>query len=664
MRTVVGVVVLLGLCAGFATTHAAPPAVGQANVGRVVDEFTLQDFRGKPHSLSDYDGHRLLVLAFLGTECPLVKLYAPRLAQLESDFAAGDVAVLGVNSNSHDSVTEIAAYARRHKIGFPILKDAGNKLADRLGIRRTPEIIVLDENRIIRYRGRIDDQYGVGYVRNEPQREDLKEALRELLSGKRVTIAITEPVGCRIGRIKEPDPHATVTYSKQIARILQRRCVECHREGEIAPFALMEYEEVAGWADMIQEVVHQNRMPPWHADPKYGHYMNDRHMSAEEKSLIGQWVAAGAPEGDPADLPEPREFVTGWQLPREPDFQMPITDKPFVVQAEGEVRYQYFQIDPQFIEDKWVKAVEIQPGNRAVVHHILMFAVPAGAGRAAFPGGATGYDGAYVPGVRTIPYPDGMAKRIPAGSTLVFQVHYTPVGTVQEDQSRVGIVFADPDEIEYEIRSISAVNTDLDIPPREDDYRAEAKSRRMRTDVQLVELNAHMHLRGKAFSYEAVYPDGTTEMLLEIPRYDFNWQTAYRLVEPRPLPKGTRIHCVAHFDNSAANLNNPDPSEEVRWGEQTWDEMLIGYFDIAIPRTNAAPLSPYQKKAEELIQRFDDDGDDKVLRIDVPFRFQYTFGRLDLNGNGELTSAEVAQAIEQFAKSKGDKKSSERKTRE
>ncbi|MBX3437141.1 MAG: redoxin domain-containing protein [Planctomycetaceae bacterium] len=614
----------------------------------VVESFSLQDYRGQLHSLADYGDHPLVVLAFLGTECPLVKFYGPKLEALQREFGR-DVAVLGINSNSHDSVTEIAAFARRHGIEFPILKDPGNQLADQLQATRTPEVLLLDRERSIRYRGRIDDQYGVGYAKGEPLREDLKDAIRELLSGQTVTISSTEPVGCRIGRSKTPDPNASVTYANQISRILQNRCVECHRDGDIAPFALTDYTEAAGWAEMIREVVEEERMPPWHASPQYGHFVNDRRLSDDEKSLIERWVASGAPLGDPAELPEPREFVTGWQLPREPDFVMPIVAEPFTVPADGVVRYQYFQLDPGFTEDKWVQAVEIQPGNRQVVHHVLMFAVPAGSGRAAVPGGAHGYDGAYVPGVRSIPYPAGMAKRIPAGSLLVFQVHYTPIGTEQQDQSRLGMVFVNPDDVTHEVRSVSAVNAQIKIPPYDGDYRAEATSSRMRHDVQLLELNAHMHLRGKAFSYQAMYPDGTSEMLLDIPRYDFNWQTAYRLVKPQTLPEGTRIHCMAHYDNSEANLNNPDPAQEVDWGEQTWDEMLIGYFDIAIPRDLAARLSPYLQKAEEVIQRFDADGDGRVLRIDVPLRFQLMFGRLDLNGDGELTLEEVADAIEHAA---------------
>ncbi|MCA9075472.1 MAG: thioredoxin family protein [Planctomycetaceae bacterium] len=620
--------------------------VSAADIGSSIDDFQLQDYRGKEHRLSDYQQSEVVVLAFLGTECPLVKLYGPRLAAMSDQFGPDKVTVLGINSNSHDSVTEIASYARRHGIEFPILKDAGNKLADQLGAERTPEVLVLDSNRIVRYHGRIDDQYGVGYIKDEPAREDLKIAIQEILDGKPVSIASTKPVGCRIGRMKDADPNAEVTYTNTIAHILQKRCVECHREGEIAPFALRDYDEVAGWAEMIQEVVHENRMPPWHADPEIGEFQNDRHLSDEEKSLIDQWVAAGAPEGAPADLPEPVEFVTGWQLPREPDFVMDITDKPFVVPAEGEVKYQYFSIDPGFEDDKWVKAVEIQPGNRAVVHHILMFVLPKGSEREAFPGGATGYDGAYVPGLRTIPYPEGMAKRFPANSTLVFQVHYTPVGTDQEDVSRVGLIFAEEDEVEYEVRSISAVNTELDIPPHEGNYRSEASSRLMRQDAKLIELMAHMHLRGKAFRYEAVYPNGERETLLDIPKYDFNWQTAYRLTEPMDLPKGARIHCVAYFDNSEKNLANPNPDETVRWGTQTWEEMLIGYFDIAVPKEAAEHLSAYERRAEELVARFDKDLDDKVGRREVPLKMQIVFATLDLDGNGELTVTEIAEAME------------------
>lgn len=622
-------------------------------IGRQVEDFRLLDFRGKEHTLASFDRYPVLVITFLGTECPLVKLYGPRLQEMAQEFEKQGVGFVGINANSQDSMTEIAAFARRHEIKFPMLKDLGNHVADQMGAVRTPEAFVLDSKRIIRYWGRVDDQYGVGYVRNAPEQHDLKNAIEELLAGKKVSNPVNTAVGCFIGRVRKPDPDAEVTYSNQIARVMQKHCVECHREGEIAPFELTEYSEVAGWADMIEEVVRQQRMPPWFASPEYGHFGNDRSMSAEEKQLVYDWVESGAPEGNPDNLPEPQTYVSGWQLPQEPDFVAPITKKPFKVVAEGTVEYQYFFVDPGFKEDKWVKSIELRPGNRAVVHHILMFS---GTSknieqdiRQKFRGGTGGYDGAYVPGQRVQPFPEGAAKFFPAGSRLVFQVHYTPIGSEQLDQSHVGMVFADPAKVKYEVRTTSAVNPAIRIPAHDPNYRAEAGSPRLPPQAQLLSFLPHMHLRGKAFFYEAVLPGGERQTLLDVPQFDFNWQLAYRLQEPIKLPAKTRIHCVAHFDNSEANLANPDPTKNVRWGNQTWEEMLIGYFNYMIPVG-----SQIQKVQDPVIARvtalFDslDNNLDGVITLDeAPKRFRFLFGPLDINGDGKLNFEEV-KALSKF----------------
>ena len=363
---------VLALVAGFWLLDLKESVGQQFPLGHHVTSFTLKDFRGKTHSLDDVKTP-WVVAVFLGTECPLVKLYGPRLVGLHEKYESQGVTFLAINANVQDSVTEIAAYARIHGIKFPILKDLGNRVADQMGAERTPQVYVLDRQRKICYCGRIDDQYGVGYVRDEPRRHDLALALDELLAGKKVSVPRTDAAGCHIGRSREPNPNAKITYANRIAHIFQQRCVECHREGDIAPFALADYDEVAGWAPMIEEVVREQRMPPWHANPAHGHFVNDRLLSEEEKSDIYQWVADGAPEGDPADLPEPREFVTGWQLPQTPDAIYTIQDEPFRVQAEGEVKYQWFEVELGFEEDRWVQGVEILPGNRAVVHHILAF---------------------------------------------------------------------------------------------------------------------------------------------------------------------------------------------------------------------------------------------------------------------------------------------------
>lgn len=670
LRGIAFVVVTLLLPSLFLSSALTHAADSESLVGKQVTAFSAKDFRGRLHSLDEYSDSDVIVLAFLGTECPLAKLYGPRLATIAAEYADKGVTILGVNSNRHDSITEIAAYARIHEIGFPILKDLDNRIADQVGATRTPEILILDDHRVVRYHGRIDDQYGVGYIRDEPQRSFVKDAIDDLLASHSVRVPATEVVGCFIGRMREPDPDSAVTFSNQISRILNRHCVECHREGEIAPFSLTSYDEVVGWGDTMLEVIHDGRMPPWHANPEHGDFVNARVMTAEEKLLIRQWVDAGCPQGDPDMLPEPPVFVEGWQLPEEPEFVVNMRDEPFDVPAEGTVRYQYFQVDAGFTENKWVKAAELQPGNRAVVHHILVFVVPP-EGRSRGMKSTTGeFLAAYVPGHRAPHYPKGMAKFIPAGSKLAFQLHYTPIGTPQKDLSRLGLVFAEPDEkIEQVVVTQQASNhRGLVIPPHDDHFKVEARSSTAPSDVQILAFMPHMHLRGKSFRYEAHFPGGRKEILLDVPHYDFNWQTAYRVASPLSLPKGAYLQCVAHFDNSENNLSNPDPTQTVRWGDQTWNEMMIGYFDVAIPaevlgvHTDEVSGSSTRKTAAgsrmkarvlqvlKAIRDFDRQGNNngKLEKNEVPAKYLPVFRNLDTDRDDVLTADEVKQTIDRL----------------
>jgi mono/diheme cytochrome c family protein len=456
--------------------------------------------------------------------------------------------------------------------------------ADQLGAVRTPEVFVLDRDRTVRYHGRIDDQHLVGRQRPAPTREDLKLALEELLAGKPVSVPETTAVGCHIGRVPKREPTGEVTYSKQISRLLQRRCVECHRAGEVAPFPMTSYDELVGWGETIREVVEQGRMPPWFANPEYGHFANDARLSDAEKQLIYDWVDGGSPEGDPADLPEPPRFTAGWQIP-EPDQVIYIKDEPYSVPAEGVVAYQYFKVDPGFKEDRWIKAAEARPDNRGVVHHVVAFFLPPGAN---LRGGGRGAMIGFAPGMPPNRFPEGAAMFVPAGSQIIFQMHYTPNGSPQQDRSCVGLVFADPSEVKQRIGGGMAPNRGFEIPPGDDNYEVRSQHR-FDKDVLLLNFTPHMHLRGKSFRYEAEYPDGRREVLLDIPHYDFNWQLRYQLAEPKPLPQGTILHCTAHFDNSPENLANPDPSKTVRWGDQTWEEMMIGYFSTLPAPPASAP---------------------------------------------------------------------------
>ncbi len=572
--------IALAVLAALSTT-AALAETPKTPIGKKVDNFTLRDFHGQPYSLDEIGKDKIVVLAFLGTECPLAKLYAPRLAEMAKQYADKGVVFLGIDSNRQDAVTEIASFARVHEIGFPILKDLNQTVADKAGATRTPEVVVLDAQHAIRYRGRIDDQYGFksnsNYVKPAATERDLATAIDAVLAGKQVATAETTPPGCLIGRDLKPVADSEVTYSKQIARIMNANCVFCHREGQIAPFTLTSYDEVAGWAGMIEEVVQAERMPPWHADQKFGHFKNDARLSDADKATISKWVANGAPEGNPKDLPEPPKFAEGWMIPK-PEQVIYMADKPFDVQATGVLPYQMFVVDPGWKEDKWIKAIEPRPGNPSVVHHILLFVIPPDGNMGGGIGTDNSYLGAYAPGLRPEPLPTGLAQFVPAGSKLIFQMHYTPTGTEQKDRSYCGFVFADPKDVKKEVRVSSAVNAVFEIPPGEDDFAVKARYI-FKDDTLLLTLMPHMHLRGKAFRYEAVYPDGRREVLLDVPRYDFGWQTSYRLSEPKFMPRGTLLECFAKFDNSEDNLNNPDPKAAVRFGDQTFEEMMIGFFE-------------------------------------------------------------------------------------
>jgi peroxiredoxin len=575
------------LALGLGTAFAAAPAFRQADPtttpGRQVAPFRLNDVRdNKLVDLADSKGYKATVVLFLGTECPINNDYLPELSRLHADYAEKGVRFVAVNSNSQDSLARVAEHARRHKIPFPVVKDPGNKVADDFQARRTPEAFVLSPALRILYQGRIDDQFGYEYRRpGRPHRRDLAQALDEVLAGKPVSVARTEVAGCFIGRVRTVRTEGKVTFTRDISRILQKNCQECHRPGQIGPMPLFEYEDVVAWGETIREVVSDNRMPPWYADPKFGKWANDRRLSKEEKDLLLAWIDEGMPRGNPADLPAPRQFPKEWQI-GEPDVVLTMP-KAFEVPAEtpkGGVPYKYFTVPTNFTEDRWIQAAEARPGAPEVVHHIIIFILaPGEVFRPDAPGAVlTG----TAPGEMPLVLPPGQAKKIPAGARLLFQMHYTPNGKAQSDRSSVALIFAkQPPKhriLTNPIHNRLFISRLLSIPPGADNHRIEA-SHTFREDVHLVAFMPHMHLRGKDFRYEAHYPDGRKEILLSVPRYNFNWQTLYRPEKPIALPKGTTLHCVAHFDNSDKNPQNPDPTERVYWGDQTWQEMMVGWID-------------------------------------------------------------------------------------
>jgi peroxiredoxin/mono/diheme cytochrome c family protein len=554
---------------------------------RKANDFRLEDPRDRGVvSLAELrQKNKAVVLVFLGVECPLSNQFLSVLSDLRGQYAEKGVAFVGINANAQDGRERVAVHARKHEIPFPVVKDPGNKVADQLGAKRTPEAVVVDASGTIRYRGRIDDQFGIGFARpGKPTRRDLALALEEILAGKTVSVTRTEASGCRIGRVAKPKANSKITYAKHIGRILQKNCQECHRPGQIGPMALLTYDDAVSWSDTIREVVEDGRMPPWHADPRYGKFRNDRRLSNEDRENLLFWLDHGMARGDDKDLPSPRRFPEGWSIGK-PDLivQMPRAYEVPARTPKGGIPYQYFTVNPGFAEDRWVQRAEAHADAAAVVHHIVVFIQPKG--EFFNPDAPGAVLCGTAPGDMPVNLPEGLAKKIPAGASLVFQMHYTPNGKACRDRSQIGLVFAKKPPrhrvLTKPVYSTAFISRLDKIPPGAENYKIESEHV-FESDAHLLHFMPHMHLRGKDFLYEAVYPSGKKEILLSVPRYDFNWQSVYRLANPVAMPKGTKLHCVAHFDNSSKNPNNPDPKRAVYWGDQTWEEMMIGWIDYYI----------------------------------------------------------------------------------
>jgi thiol-disulfide isomerase/thioredoxin len=597
---------------------AAPAAAGPAAApvgGKVPNVGTLRDVRGNRRALRSF-GDRAVVVAFVGTDCPLSNLYLPALVELEKRYRPRHVQFLAVYPNESEDLDQVAAHASDRDVPYPVLKDCGQRLADALGVRRVPAVALLDGDGVLRYRGRVDDRYGPGYRRDQATRDDLAQALDEVLAGKPVSVAETEADGCLLDRGGRAPARADVTFSKHVAPILQKRCQKCHRPDTAAPFSLLTYEDATKHARTIREVTTEHRMPPWHADRRYGHFANDRGMKPDEIATVAAWVDAGMPRGDDKDLPPPVDWPKGWLL-GQPDLVLSMPEE-FPVPAQGSLPYKYWVVDPGFKEDRWVQVAEARPGAAGAVHHVVAYILPPGQQQPYGRDGSLSVLVGWAPGDLGLVCPPDTALRIPRGSRLRFELHYTPNGTAARDRSSVGITFAKKPP-KYELFTNAFANESILVPPRAEHYRAEA-TLRLRADARVLSCTPHMHWRGKDYRYEIVYPDGKRETLLSVPRWDFSWQSVYDFQEPIRLPRGARLHAVAHWDNSRNNPYNPDPDKPVRFGLQTWDEMMVGWVAYVYERPEEAaaltkqPVSP----ADQWFDRLDQNGDDVITPDELP----------------------------------------------
>ncbi|MBM4072217.1 MAG: redoxin domain-containing protein [Planctomycetes bacterium] len=634
---------LLNDDAAVSSNNAQRPPKEKALGEKVANTDSLRDVRGNRRSLHGFNGHKAVVLVFLGTECPVANLYLPGLSEIAERFRSRKVQFLGVYANENEDLNDIAAHASDREIPFPVMKDTGQRLSNQLGIKRVPSAVVLDGDFTLRYRGRIDDQYGVSSRRPKASRADLADAIDEVLAGRKVTIAETEADGCLLDRSRR-QVKTQVTYARHVAPILQNRCQMCHRPGQVGPFSLLTYGDAVKHSAMIGEVTAQRRMPPWHADPRYGRFSNSRHLSVEEIDVLRGWIEGGLARGDDKDLPSPAKWPQGW-VHGEPDlvFAMP---EEFSVPAQGVLPYKNWIIDTNFKEDKWVRIAEARPGAPEVVHHVVVYILKEGQR------GPVGRDGGlailvgWAPGDLGLVAPPDTAVRIPKGARLRLEMHYTPNGKAVKDRTAVGLTFSSkPPKFEMLLNEFA--NMAFEIPPHHPHFKAEATFR-IRADARLISLTPHMHWRGKDFRYEVIYPDGKRQTLLSVPRWDFNWQSVYRVEEPLKLPKGAKLHAIAHWDNSVNNPLNPDPSKQVRFGLQSWEEMMVGFaaYVWERPETAAELAKNPPSQADLFFDRLDVNGDDVITAEEIPERLRPLLRASGITLPARLSRAEFARLFE------------------
>jgi peroxiredoxin len=543
--------------------------------------FSLLDYHGKYFELKRADA-KVVVLFFTGNGCPIARQSISKLRALRRKFADKGVAVWMINSNSQDDRESIAAEANEFNIGsLPVLTDDLQGVARHLGVKRTGETFAIStKDWTVFYRGAIDDQLVEGAQKPKPAEKYVENAIEQFLTGSAVSIPKTTAKGClihfEIDPLKETEP---VSYAKQIAPLLESKCVNCHSTGNIGSWGMSNYKKVKGMSDMIQEVVLAKRMPPWHPDPHFGKFQNDRSLTAPETRTLLRWIEQGAPRGEGEDpLPEACSKAaqnSEWRLGK-PDFVVGLP-QPQEIPANGVLEYRYVDAEFEMPEDAWVRAAVIRPDNRKVVHHVIA--------RITYPKGAKGkpeeevFFTSWAPGNTSPRCPEGTGKFVPKGAKFNFELHYNTIGKAETDRSELGLyLMKEPPKMVLETRTVET--KDFSIPPSEPDAKSFCLYH-FKQDTLIYDLIPHMHLRGSWFKYEALYADGKRETLLSVPHYDFNWQTEYRLAEPKRVPAGTWLLCTGGHDNSARNPLNPDPTKRVKYGLQSFEEMFMGFMNVA-----------------------------------------------------------------------------------
>ncbi|MEM9257487.1 MAG: redoxin domain-containing protein [Pseudomonadota bacterium] len=631
------------ICAAVALN---PPVAAAVSTAGPVDNFVLLDHEGQAQELYYDKSAAAIVLISQGNGCQIIRSLSPDFARLVDDYERRGVRFMMINSNLQDDRAAMAREAAEYGLNMPILDDSAQIVGRSLGLARTGEVLIIDPaTRQLVYRGALNDRVDYERQKKAAKVSYARDVLDAMIKGKTVQYSEVNGPGCLINF---PDLDGTnISYVEDIVPILSNNCMACHVEGGIAPWAMSEYRMVQGFAPMIRETLREKRMPPWHADPNVGSFQGNHGLSDEELATLIAWIEAGAPRGkgaDPLTTMTPPEET--WSL-GEPD--LILTIPAFEIPASGEVDYQYPSVKNPLDHGVWVVAGTIVPGDPKVVHHVLMGSVNEKPGAGNEERVFDNYIMGYAPGNGSGLMPEGTGVYVPPGGYYSFQMHYTPYGRDTVDETRVGLYFADVPPRNF-LRQHVVLNPTIEITPRESAH-AETAYMEFWNDATIYWLTPHAHYRGKAATFELIYPDNSSEVILSVPNYDFNWQRTYALEEPVSVPAGTRLIHRMVYDNSDNNPGNPDPDRKVPWGLQSWDEMLYGSVSFAwTNERSAAPL--HSNATAEVVQWMgfmDEDMDGLVQRGELPFGVRlatlFSFGELDEDDNGGLNRQEMENLV-------------------
>ncbi len=578
-------VLILLLCASCKQTRPENRVLPPDNNAQKISDFALLDEQGHFQQISYYSDYDAVVVISHGVGCPVVRQQSHDIEALKQQFQAEKVMFLFLNANQQDSRDSIQAETKDYGVTIPVMVDETQMIAKALGLNRTGEALLIDPKTLtIRYRGPINDRLNYEAQKAEPKESYLKDALNQYLSGKKIERPEIMSIGCAIAFHDENiDTYKSISYSKTIAPLLHQKCMACHRQGGVAPWAMTDYQTVKGWSGMMREVIRTKRMPPWQADPHVGSFKNDISLSIEEQRELLHWIESGAKkEADEVDplLDYSKEKITlEWPLGK-PDLILS-TDIQ-TIPATGETGYRYVNIDPKLDQDIWVSAIHVRPTNMRAMHHaFVMVDAPLSYNKTAkhkiSNDWKSGVIGTYAPGIYFGEVaPEGTAHFIPAHSKIKLQLHYQSTGKIEQDQMQVAFYFTQAKNLK-QLFGDGVVKRLLRIPPYEQSWPASAEYK-FSAPVTIFDMMPHMHYRGKEAYYLAQYPDNHVEPILSVPNYRFNWQREYVLKEPLQLPAGSSLLFNGSFDNSTQNIFNPDPAATIGFGERSIDEMFIGYF--------------------------------------------------------------------------------------